>query len=257
VSVSELFIAAIVPALLMTALLCIAVYFNCMRKKELIVSKSYTWHQRLNIVIKAVPVATIPFAIMGSLYAGICTPTESAGIGCLVALLLAKFYFRRFGLQDAKQCLKETAKSTGIIFLIIIGAVIFGKVLALLQIPQMFGQYIVELGLGLNPFKFAFFLLFFLMGFVFDALILMLVALPPLVGALTGYGLALVPFGVMFELIVNLGQVTPPVALVLYSAAATTKAPIDAVIREAPPYIATWIAGTLLVLFIPALASVY
>lgn len=255
VSIGDLFIAGIVPGLICMVLLCIACYFWCRGKPEIQIDRRYSWGERGKAIVAALPVIVIPLAIVGSLWGGICTPTEAAGVGCFVGLLLAIFYFRKFGLEEAKTCLRDTARASASIFCIIVGAVIFGRALAYMFIPQMAGAAVGGMGLGLNAFKLVFFGIFFVLGMIFDYFVLVLVCLPPLVPALGLYpAIALIPFGVMFQLVANVGQITPPVGITLYAAATGAKAETTGTIREIPYFLSAVVAATLLMLFVPALA---
>lgn len=257
VNVGDLFMAAIIPAIIMMVFLCTAVYFDVRGKKEIEIAKPYSWSERRQALVGALPVAVMPLAILGSIWGGIATPTEAAGVGCVIGLLLARFYFHKFGLAEAKQCLRDTAQTAAPIFLLIAGAVIFGRMTAYLQIPQSIAGSIETMGLGLGGFRVMFYAIFFLLGMIFDCFVLILIALPPVIPAVISYGIALIPFGVLFEIIVNIGQVTPPTALVLYSASIGAQSQSGETIRCAVPYILTWTIGGLLFLFVPAVSSIY
>ena len=251
ISVGDLFIAGIVPGLIVTSFLCVACYLWMRRKKEIKVLERCSWGERRKATIRALPLATLPLAIAGSLWGGICTPTEAAGVGCFVALLLARFYFRRFGWNELKTCLSDTIRSSAAIFCIIAGAVIFGRALAYVGIPQMAGKNIMALGVGPASFKLLFLGAFFLLGMFFDFFVLIYVALPPFISALGFYNVPLVPFGVVFVVIAFIGQLTPPVAITLYAAATGAKASAFGTIRETPYFLIAWIAAALLFFFVP------
>ena len=257
VNIGDLFIACVIPALLTAVLLSIAVYFTARGKKEIILERPFTWKERGQAILRALPVMVMPLAIIGSLYGGITTPTEAAGIAVFVGLLLARFYFRKFGWAEAKQAMKKTAVSSAAVYTIIFGAVIFGKAVSIIGLPQELAIGIGAMGLGLLAFKGMFFGLFALFGMFFSGMVMMLVALPPLLTTVANYGIPIIPFGVMFELVVELGQTTPPLAITLYAAASGAGASSSGVIRYAPPFIAAWAVATLLVLYFPVLGSFY
>ena len=257
VNIGDLFIACIVPALLTTALLSAAVYFTARGKKEIILEHPFSWKEKRRAIVNVLPVAAMPIAIIGSLYGGICTPTEAAGVSCLVGLLLARFYFRKFGWEELKRTLKKTAVSSAAVYTIIFGAVIFGKAVSIIGLPQGLALGIGAMGLGILGFKALFFGLFTLFGMFFSGMVMMLVALPPLLTTVGQFGIPIIPFGVMFELVVELGQTTPPLAITLYAAASGAGASSGGVVRYAPPFIAAWAIATLIVLYFPVLGSFY
>ncbi len=261
VNVGDLFMAGIVPGLICMAFLSIAAYFRIKPKVdrgEIQLERHYSWRERGKAVVAALPVAFVPLAIVGSLWGGICTPTEASGVGVVAGLLLAIFYFRKFGWKEASIALRDTVRSSAAIFCMVLAALTYGRALSFMRIPQMAGNALIAMELGLHAFKLAFFGTFFMLGMIFEAWTLWFVCLPPLVPSLALYpAIALVPFGVMFQLVINVGQITPPVGVTLYAAATGAKAGAGATIREMPLFLLAVVATTLLVLFVPAVASIY
>jgi C4-dicarboxylate transporter DctM subunit len=260
VSTGDLFLAAIVPGLICMACLCVTCYFWCLGKKEIKLSRTYSWEERRQAIIKALPTILMPLVIIGSLWGGICTPSEAGGLSCIVGIILAKFYFHNFGWSELKQCIENTAKTTASIFCVILAAIVFGRVLSSLFVPQSVAKYLNQTGLGLTAFRLAFFGMFFILGMLFDATPLILVVLPPLLPTLLSYpdiGNNLVAFGVAFQLIVNIGQITPPVSVTLYASAAAANADVPGTIREILPFLLTTVFVTFLILFLPSLGSIY
>ena len=257
VSVGDLFTAGIVPGIICTAFLCIAAYFWIrpkVKRGEIRLDRAYSWAERRKALVRAAPMIVLPLTIMGSLWGGICTPTEAAGVGCFVALLVAKFYFRKFGWEEAKTAVTNTVRSASAIFCIVVGSVMFGRVLAFMYIPQRLGALAGGMGLGLNAFKMMVFGVFGLLGMFFDSFVLWLIALPPLVPSLALYpSIDLVRFGVVFQLIVMLGAITPPSGIVLYSAAAGAGAGAMGTVRESPLFMLAIAAAAILLIFVPGL----
>ncbi len=250
VSVGDLFMAGIVPGVLMAIFLSLACYVTCRNNQEIQRDRRYTWNERLKAFVKALPAFTIPLAILVSIYFGIATPTESAGVACIVALLLGFFYYRSLNLQVMKEILKDTARSTSAVWFIIMGAIVFGRVLAYENVPQFGARFVSDLGLSYIGFIAAIMVLFFILGMFFDAFILTLAALPPLLMALKQYDVPLVWFGIVFQIMVIIGQITPPVGITLYASAAGAEADVGDTIREVIPYlIALLMALAVLIMF--------
>jgi C4-dicarboxylate transporter DctM subunit len=252
VSVGDLFLAGIVPGIICMIFMSIAVYF--MSRGKIPVERRYSWLERGSATLHVLPIAVVPLAIIGSLWGGICTPTEAAGAGIVVSVLLARFYFRKFGLTEIKTILKDTVVTSASIYFIMIAAVIFGRALAAIGIPQAAGAAVGGWGLGLFAFKLAFIGFFIMLGFFFDAFILLLVCLPPLLPAVLAYpDLAsnLVPFGVTFLLVSNIGMITPPVGVGIYAAAAGAGADTMGTIQQTPLLMLAMLATALIVFLVP------
>jgi C4-dicarboxylate transporter DctM subunit len=254
VSVGDLFIAGIVPGIICMFFLCIAVYFTV--RGKVAVDRHYSWRERGRATLELLPIAILPIAIIGTLWGGIATPTEAAGVGIVFAVLLARFYFRKFGLKEVKAVLKDTMRTSAAIYCIMIAAVIFGQALGTKGIPQAAGAAAGEWGLGYGAFMLAFVGVFIVLGCFFDAFILMLVCLPPLLPAVLTYpelARNLVPFGVIFLLLTNIGMITPPVGIGLYATAAAADADVMGTIREIPLLLIAMTATALLLVFVPGL----
>jgi len=260
VSIGDLFVAGFVPGIILVGILCIAVHLLVRGKPEIKPEQHYSWGERGRTILRAVPVAIIPLAIIGTIYGGIATPTEAAGVSILVALLLAVFYFRRFGGKEAKTCLRNTVVSSAAIFCIMIGALIYGRALAFMQIPQTLAATVAGLDLGLNAFRLVFFGLFFFLGMFLDPFVIVFVCLPPLLPAIALYPAIagdLVSFAIMFTFILILSGLTPPVCIILYSASSGAGADSGGTIKESRYFLAAVAMVTLLVLFVPAIGGVY
>jgi len=254
VSVGDLFMAGIVPGIICMIFMCVAVYF--MVRGKVVVERHYSWRERGIATLEILPITVMPLAIIGSLWGGICTPTEAAGVGIVVAVLLARFYFRKFGLNEVKTVLKDTMRTSAAIYFIMIAAVIFGRALAAIGIPQAAGAAVGQWGLGLIAFKLAFIGFFIVLGCFFDAFILVLVCLPPLLPAVLNYpelASNLVPFGVTFLLVSNIGMITPPVGVGIYAAAAGASADTMGTIRQTPLLMLAILAAAVVIFLAPGL----
>jgi len=257
VSVGDLFIAGIVPGVICTAFLCVACYIlvrSKVRRGEIKLDRVYSWREKRKTLVAALPLVAIPVVILYTLWRGVATPTEVAGVSCVVATLLARFYFHKFGRKEIQTAFSDTVQSAAPVFCIIVGSVTFGRALAYMFIPQKLGALAGSMGLGLNAFKLVIFGIFGILGMFLDGFILWLVCLPPLVPSFALYPtMDLVYFGVLFQFMVMLGALTPPTAIQLYSAATGAKAEIAGTLRESPLYMLAIAMSTLLLLFVPAL----
>ncbi len=254
VSVGDLFLAGIVPGIMCMFFLCIAVYF--MVRGKIAVDRHYSWRERGRATLELLPIVVLPLAIIGTLWGGIATPTEAAGVAIVLAVFLAKYYFRKFGLKEVKAVLKDTMRTSAAIYCIMIAAVVFGQALGTKGIPQAAGAAAGEWGLGYTAFMMVFVAIFIVLGCFFDAFILVLVCLPPLLPAVLTYpelAQNLVPFGVIFLLLTNIGMITPPVGIGLYATAAAADADTMGTIRQIPLLLIAMTVTTLLLVFVPGL----
>jgi C4-dicarboxylate transporter DctM subunit len=254
VSVGDLFLAGIVPGIICMLFLCIAIYF--MVRGKIAVDRHYSWRERGRATLELLPIAVLPAAIIGTLWGGIATPTEAAGVAIVFAVFLARFYFRKFGWKEVKAVLKDSMRTSAAIYCIMIAAVVFGQALGTKGIPQAAGAAAGEWGLGYGAFMLVFVGVFIVLGCFFDSFILVLVCLPPLLPAVLNYpelATNLVPFGVIFLLLTNIGMITPPVGIGLYATAAAADADTMGTIRQIPLLLIAMTVTTLLLVFVPGL----
>jgi C4-dicarboxylate transporter DctM subunit len=257
-NIGDLFIAGIVPGIITTGLLCITVYLRVRGKKEVKIGRRYSWRERGRVVLRAAPVGALPLAIIGCLWGGICTPTEAAGVSCVVALLLARFYFHKFGLKEANVCLKDTAVLSGVVYCMIIGGLTFGGVISYLHVPQWAGAALSGLGLGVSSFKFVFIGIFFVLGMFIDPIVLILVALPAILPTVLLYpSIPPIGFAILFTVMINVAEVTPPVGEILYEAILGARASVAGAIRELPLFLLAVMVSAFLFAFVPVLACIY
>jgi C4-dicarboxylate transporter DctM subunit len=252
-SVGDLFIAGILPGILLTTFLSVACYFSCRKREEIKLERRYSWRERWLALLKALPAFLIPVSILTTINTGMATPTEAAGTAVVIALLLGLFYYRKLKFKTMEAILLDTARSTSSIWFVVMGAMIFGRVLGFEGVPQAGAVFVGNLGLSYLGFIGGVFLLYFVLGMFFDAFILMLAALPPLLGALSLYNVPTVWFGVVFTLIVIIGQVTPPVGITLYAAAAGAQADVGETLKETVPYFLALLAAAAIIILVPSL----
>lgn len=194
----------------------------------------------------------IPLTIIGGISWGIFTPTESAAVAIVVALLFGAVVFRELPLHRLPVIIDRTVTNTAIVLFLIMAAKVFGWVLTFNQIPQAVAAFIVSLT-G-DPLIFMLLIMGTLMvvGMFLDGIAALIILTPILLPVATAdYGIDPIQFGVVMSMTLVLGLLTPPVGTGLYIAAALSEIPIMRLSRLVVPYIVASIAVILLVIFVP------
>lgn len=254
-SVADLFAAGVIPGLIAMVFLCIACYIKLGKNEEIKIEPHRSWGERAKALARALPAILIPVILILVIYMGIATPTESAGVGCIVAALVGWLAYRKLSWQGIKRALISTTRTSAAIFCIIFGAVMMGRVLAYKGIPQAIAGFSETMGLTPVTFLLSFLLAFFILGMFFDAFALLYVALPPTLVTMYHFDLNIISMCVMFTLVVIVGQITPPVCITLYAASTGTGAKSTDTIRKIPPYLIALLSALLLTTFIPQLSA--
>jgi tripartite ATP-independent transporter DctM subunit len=255
-SIGALFLAGIIPGLMMAVALSIQV-FIVSRRRNFPVEGRFPLSQVPRTTFRALPAMFLPVILLGGIYSGAITPTEAAAVAGAYALLLAIIY-REIGIKALFQTFLASSRATAIVAITVVGALFFNFVVASEQIPNALGEWIVGLGLTPTTFLLTVSVLFLLLGAIFDTLLMLLVMVPMLMPTVHALGVDPVHFGVVVIVDMMIGLITPPYGELLFLLSGTSKIPLAELIREIWPFILTLVIALLvivlfedLVLFIP------
>ena len=250
VSVGSLFLAGVIPALVLTAILCVFVFIDA-RRNPLREESSVPQVPVMTAVTSALPVLFTPVIILGGILGGVFTPTEAAAAAVMWVLLLSVCY-RSLSLKAFHGVLVKTASTTGTIMLIVSAAGLFGWVIAREQGPQA----VTEAMLSLTDSPFVFLLLInvalLVTGMLLEQVAGLLITVPVLLPAAQNFGIDPLQLGIIMILNLVLGLLTPPVGLVLYVLSSVTGASVQTVIRGTVPFLIPLLVTLLLITFVPA-----
>ncbi len=215
-SIPRLFLAGIVPGILLSVLFMVFILVACLIKPELSGgTRSATWEERFSTLQDLAPVLFIFCIVIGSIYTGIATPTESAALGVIAALLLAVRY-RAVNLIFIREVFEGTMRTTAMIMLILISANFLNFILDSIGLSEMLTDFVNNL--GLTPLKTLMVIisLYVVLGFFVETLSLMVITVPIVTPVITSMGYNPVWFGVLLILLIEMALITPPVGLNLY-----------------------------------------
>ncbi|MBR0680690.1 TRAP transporter large permease [Roseomonas eburnea] len=245
-NIAKLFMAALIPGLLATAFYILTIALLVRRRPELCPAGPRVAPEDRRAALRAVlPVLLIAVVVVGGIYGGIFTPTESAGIGC-AATLAVGLARRTLTPRRIRESLQATAETTAMIFVILLGAEVFNAFLALSQAPDLLAVWVSEQGFPPYGVLLAFLAVYILLGAVMDELAMMLLTLPvffPVVTALD-FGLTTeetaIWFGILVLIVVGIGLTAPPIGLNVFVVSGLARdVPIGATYRGVLPYLAT------------------
>ncbi len=254
VSVGALFLAGIVPGLLMGLGLMAAI---ALAAKRLDLPRSAGMpplREALRTLLTAAPALALPPLILAVIFSGIATPTEAAVIAAAAAFVLGRFVYRELSLAGLMDTLWETGKQTAQVMLIIAMSAPFGWVLIQQQVPNAILKSLMTLSSDPWVILLIVNLVLLLLGMFLEAIAILIIAYPILAPVMTAIGVDPVHFGVIMVLNLMIGLVTPPVGLCLYVVSGIAKVPIADIIRELAPYLLALIAVLALVTYVPALS---
>ncbi|MEH6354552.1 MAG: TRAP transporter large permease [Marinobacter sp.] len=257
VSVADLFIGGIVPGVVLALALClyiwVRVHFN--PEEAPFSTQKFTWKERFQSLGAIWHSALLVVAVLGSIYAGIATPSEAAGIGAFGALLIATLVFRSLSWSKFLSIVTETARISGVILLIIGCAKIFGDYLNFVRVPQILSEMLTSSPLPPWAILVAVMLLLVLLGMIVDAVSLIVVTTPVLLPLIIALGYDPLWFGIVLVLNLEIAVVTPPVGLNLYALRGVCpELSIEEIIRAALPFVAVQFFVLMLFVLFPGIS---
>jgi len=255
-SIGALFVAGIIPAIVITVLFIITIYVWCRYAPDQgPCGERFTLKQKMRSLNGMVDTLAVFFLVMGGMFLGLFTPNEAAGVGAFgvlaVALIRRQMTWTRF-----VKSLNETLRTSCMVMFLIAAAVVFGKFLAVTRIPFNIASWIG--GFQLPPFLImaAVIIVYLLGGCIMDALALVMLTIPIFFPVVTQLGYDPIWFGVIIVLVTQMGVITPPVGInvyVVYGVAESVvgKIPLESIFKGIFPFLIAVIAGTVLMMIFP------
>ena len=260
-SVSDLFLAGIIPGLVIAALLMVYAVFFCKKNgedKARIEAEIGKLHEKGfgKVFRESFWAILSPVIVLGCIYSGITSPTEAAVISVYYALIVSLFIYKEIKVKDLWGILVEAIKTFTPILFILAASTAFSRVLTLMQVPQTVSSFIlgnfsskVIILLVINVFL-------LIVGMVMDTTPAILILTPILLPIAQGIGMDPVQFGVIMVVNLAIGFVTPPIGVNLFVASALTDVPVMEIARKALPMIGLFLIALLLFTFVPAFSLV-
>lgn len=252
-SIASLFIAGIIPGIMIAGSLAAYAYYTAKRYNHPL-SPPMAWKERVRLVADGIPAAMLPVIILGGILTGIFTPTESAAVAVLYALVLSAFFYRTLTLHTLYRVLWETAFITAGVMLVVATSNMVAFVFAMEGLPQKVAHWMLSISHDKNVILFLIVLVLLILGMFLDLIAILILTLPVLIAIVRPLGIDLVHFGMIVTIGVVIGLVTPPVGMCLFVSSSISRLPIETISRAALPMLAICIGILMLVTYIPAIS---
>lgn len=253
VSISSLFMAGVIPALLMLAGLFITAYFVSV-KRGYEKGEPVQWKQVPRIIADGLLSLMTGVIILGGIFTGWFTATESGAIACVYAFLLTFFIYRDLPLRHFIVILKKTFRTVALVFFLIAASKAFGFILAYLKIPMLVTDLFLSISDNVYVILLLINILLLLLGSPMDMAPLILIMTPILYPVVTSMGVDPVHFGIIMIMNLGLGLVTPPVGTVLFVGCAIGKVTIEQGAKAAIPFFLAMVGVLMLVTYVPEIS---
>ncbi len=254
-SIGELFMAGILPGLLLAVLFIVAIVIWVTLSPEIAPRGPRTGiRQRIASLAGLVETLLLFILVMGGLFLGFFTPTEAGAVGAFGSILIAVLR-RNLTIRGFIQSLFETTRISCMILVIVAGATVFGHFLAVTRIPFDIAEWVA--GFNLPPWAIMSMIImaYLIGGCVIDALALIMLTVPIFYPVVTAMGYNPIWFGVIIVLVTQIGVITPPVGVNVYVVSGVARdIPLQVIFRGVIPLLIALVAGTLLMLPFPQIA---
>jgi C4-dicarboxylate transporter, DctM subunit len=255
-SAGKLFIAGIIPGLALASLFMTWIFITAIMRKEKVATVDVPRAERIRLLRYLIEPVAVFGTVMGSLYLGIATATESAALGLMVAFLLV-IVQGKLSWSVLQTCFLSSARTTGMILLIVLGAFVLNLALSLTGIGEAITKWATSYGLSRVQLLMLLIVFYLFLGMFMDTLSMMVATLPLAFPVVTAAGVDPIWFGVFIVLMCELGLITPPVGMNLFVVQGIRPdgGPVADVIRGAIPYAAIMILFAILLIMMPGLAT--
>lgn len=254
-SISDLFLSGIVPGIIFAAMLCLTVFIYSKKNGWKGDKPKATRQEIMKIFWGTLPGFLSPVIVLGGIYSGFFTPTEAAAVAVIYSFIVGKFVYKELTFGALRETLFSTAKTTGIILLIIMNAGIFSWILT----QQGIATQLTELAIGFTTNKYVMLLIinvvFLMAGCVMDNTSALYIIVPIILPIARALDINLVYLGVILVLNLSIGQVTPPVGPNLYVAADIGKVKFEVICRKMVPLLIMSLVALLIITFVPWLTT--
>jgi tripartite ATP-independent transporter DctM subunit len=263
VSIGKMFIAGVIPGIMIALGFALMIWVTAVFFPHRIMAPTAAAAPAERVMppgemaVKAVPIMALVVLILGGLYTGFFTPTEAGGVGAAGALILALLR-RQLDWPKFWRVLRETGLVSAAILFLLIAAGLYSRMLSMAGVPQAIGDMVEHLGLGAYGFLAVFVLIILLMGMILDSTSILLIMVPigaPIAQAL---GFDLIHFGIITIIAVEMGLLTPPFGISVFTVKATLNDPkvgIETIFAGALPFVVVMGLALVVIAFVPALAT--
>ncbi|MEO4043937.1 TRAP transporter large permease [Hoeflea sp. CAU 1731] len=251
-SIGDLFIAGIVPGVLMTLGFALLILVRCLINPALgPVGPRFSWGDRFRSLVKLLPVFVVFGFVMGGIYGGVFTPTEASGFGA-ISVFLVGFAMRRFTWKKLGDALYSTVRTSGMIFLIIVGGSLLARFLAVTEISQAIVDVVMGTDRSVLVVLISLTLMYIVLGAILDVFGMLILTLPFVFPVVISLGINPVWFGVYLVIVTEIALVTPPVGIntfVMHSVARDV--PLATIFRGVTPFVGVAVALLALMIAFP------
>ena len=251
-SIGFLFLGGVAPGLILGLLLMVMNAIQA-RRYGFPVEAPVPMRELPRVTLRAVPALLMPVILLVGIYGGVTTPTEAAALAALYAFVVSTVFYRSVSLRLAYETVRQSARSTASVGILIAGALVFNYVVTIERVPNSIRTVMEGYDLGLYGFLLFVNVFLLLLGCLLEANAILLVIVPIFLPTALALGVDPVHFGVIVVVNTMIGLATPPYGLLLFVVSGLTKSPIGQTVRHLMPFLGIMIVGLGIITFVPGI----
>ena len=253
-SVSKLLMSGVIPGIMAGVFMCIYAYLYA-RKHDIPKSNDFSWANVGKSLKEAIWAILMPVIILGGIYTGIFTPTESAAVAVVYGLIVSIFVYKEMTVERIKQIVIDSVKGTANILLLIMAATLFGYVLTVYNVPELFTSLMTSMIHSKITFLLFLNVLLIILGMLMDSGAIILIVAPLVYPIAMSFGIDPVHLGCIIVFNLAVGQATPPFGNCLFAAIPATKQDVVTLAKNVFPFVIILFATVFLVSYVPAFST--
>ncbi len=250
ISIVDLFMGGVGMGLLTAFFMCIVAVIICKKRKYATMAKT-SWAVKKQAFITVLPLIFMPVIVLGGIYGGFFSPTQAASVATVYSLLIGLFVYKELDFKGIMEASVDTVKISSMIYFLIIGSDLMGRMFAYVELPQMITESVAAMELGPLGFLLMVNAVLLVMGFFFSSLPMVIIVLPLFIPSVISLGIDPVFYGVLAVTNSLIGEITPPMGPQLWIAAPVCKEKMGLIAREAWPFLGAWVAAMITATFFP------
>ena len=249
-SVARLFIGGFLPGILIGLLMAVYIVYYA-RRRTLAATERFSWARLGATTHRGIWALLAPVIILGSIYGGICTPTETAGIACVYGVIVTRFIYREITWRRLFELAMSSAYLTAQIMIIVGAAGVFSWLLTVSGVPQAVVRFIEEMQITPAMLLLAINILLLIVGCFIDPSSAVLVLTPLLVPIVRHAGVDLIHFGIIVTVNLSIGMFTPPFGLNIFVSQSMFKAPMSRIVAGVLPFLLLQLIALMIITYVP------
>ena len=259
-SISRLFICGFLPGIVLVAIVAVYLFIVCKENAFATSTVSDNCEDDIqNLTIKkafkeGILVLLLPVIVLGGIYSGLCTPTESGAIAALYSFIVAFFVYKDLKPSNLMGIFKDSAKTTAQIFILIAVSTAFAQAATIAQLPLMIQGMLS--GVGKIGFLLILNIVLLIVGCFFDSSAAILIFAPMLLGTAVSLGISPLQLGIIFTVNLSIGMFTPPFGLNIFVSQSVLKVSMSDVAKSVLPFIGLYVLGLFLITYIPQISLI-